>query len=63
MPDEIAVESKIPVATRKSLERLGHKVQEKNSLGLVEAIAVKGSKITAQPDPRKEETAAAGQGK
>ncbi len=63
MPDEIAVESKIPVATRKSLERLGHKVQEKNSLGLVEAIAVKGSKITAQPDPRKEETATAGERK
>jgi gamma-glutamyltranspeptidase/glutathione hydrolase len=63
MPDEIAVESKVPVATRRSLERLGHKVQEKNSLGLAEAIAVKGSKTTAQPDPRKEETAAAGQGK
>jgi gamma-glutamyltranspeptidase/glutathione hydrolase len=63
MPDEIAVESKIPPNTRKSLERLGHKVQEKNSLGLAEAIAIKGAKMTAQPDPRKEETAAAGERK
>lgn len=58
MPDELAVESKITPATRKALERLGHKVQEKNSLGLAEAIAVKGSKITAQPDQRREEAAA-----
>ncbi|HEY3304423.1 MAG TPA: gamma-glutamyltransferase [Candidatus Binatia bacterium] len=57
IPDEIGVESKIPPATRKSLERLGHKVQEKNSLGLAAAIAVKGSKVTPQPDPRREENA------
>jgi gamma-glutamyltranspeptidase/glutathione hydrolase len=56
MPDEIGVESRIPPATRKSLERLGHKVKERNSLGLAAAIAVKGSKMTAQPDPRREET-------
>ncbi len=56
MPDEVGVEGKISPATRKSLERLGHKVLEKNSLGLVAAIAIKGSKTTAQPDPRREET-------
>jgi gamma-glutamyltranspeptidase/glutathione hydrolase len=56
MPDEVAVESKVPPNTRKSLERLGHKVRERNSLGLAAAIAVKGSKVTAQPDPRREET-------
>ena len=55
MPDEIVVESKIPPNTRKSLERLGHKVQERNSLGLVEAITVRRSKMAAEPDPRKEE--------
>ena len=55
MPDEVVVESKIPPNTRKSLERLGHKVQERNSLGLVEAITVRRSKMAAEPDPRKEE--------
>ncbi len=63
LPDEIAVETKIPPNTRKALEKLGHKVQEKNSLGLAEAIAVRGSKMIAQPDPRKEEPAAAGEKK
>lgn len=63
LPDEIAVESKIPQSARKSLEKLGHKVQEKNSLGLAEAITVKGSKMTAAPDPRREETAASGERK
>jgi gamma-glutamyltranspeptidase/glutathione hydrolase len=63
LPDEIAVESKIAPNTRKALERLGHKLAEKNSLGLAEAIAVKGSKMTAEPDPRREETAASGERK
>jgi gamma-glutamyltranspeptidase/glutathione hydrolase len=61
IPDELAVESAIPPLTRKALEKLGHKVQEKSSLGLVEAVAVKGGKATAQPDPRREEPAAAGE--
>lgn len=61
LPDEIAVEPKIPAKTRGALERLGHKVQEKNSLGLAEAITVRGWRMTAQPDPRREEPAAAGE--
>ncbi|HEY1266007.1 MAG TPA: gamma-glutamyltransferase [Candidatus Binatia bacterium] len=61
MPDELAVESAIPPLTRKALEKLGHKVQEKNSLGLAEAVAVKGGKAVAQPDPRREEPAAVGE--
>ncbi len=59
LPDELAVESAIPPLTRKALEKLGHKVQEKNSLGLTEALVVKGGKATAQPDQRREEPAAA----
>ena len=59
MPDEIVVEGKIPPDAIKSLARLGHKVQEKNSLGLVEAILVRRSKITGAADPRQEETALA----
>jgi gamma-glutamyltranspeptidase / glutathione hydrolase len=61
IPDELAVETAIPASTRKALEKLGHKVQEKNSLGLAEAVAVKGGKAQAQPDPRREEPAAAGE--
>ncbi len=61
MPDELAVESAIPPLTRKSLEKLGHKVPEKNSLGLAEAVGVKAGKAVAQPDPRREEPAAVGE--
>jgi gamma-glutamyltranspeptidase/glutathione hydrolase len=61
IPDELVVETAIPASTRKALEKLGHKVQERNSLGLAEAVAVKGGKAQAQPDPRREEPAAAGE--
>src|SRR5262249_53124291 len=61
LPDELAVESAIPPLTRKSLQKLGHKEQEKNPLGLAEAGAAKGGKATAQPDPRREEPSAAGE--
>jgi gamma-glutamyltranspeptidase/glutathione hydrolase len=60
MPDELAVEPGIPPNTRKALEKLGHKVQEKSSLGLAEVVAVQRGRATAQPDPRREEPAAAG---
>jgi gamma-glutamyltranspeptidase len=61
MPEELAVESAIPQSARKALEKLGHKVQEKNSLGLAEVVALQRGKATAQPDPRREEPAAAGE--
>ena len=60
MPDELAAEPGITPSTRKALEKLGHKVQEKNSLGLAEVVAVQKGRATAQPDPRREEPAAAG---
>jgi gamma-glutamyltranspeptidase/glutathione hydrolase len=53
MPDELAVESKILPNTRSSLERRGHTVKEKNSLGAVQAILVKRGRITGEVDPRK----------
>lgn len=55
VPNELAVESKIPASVRKSLERRGHVVRERNSLGAVQAISVSRGKITAAADPRKEE--------
>jgi len=61
MPEDLAVETGIPAGTRKALEKLGHKVQEKSSLGLAEVVAVQKGKTIAQPDPRREEPAAAGE--
>ena len=55
MPDELVVEGGISPDTKKSLERLGHKVRERSSLGLVQAILVRRSQMAAQPDPRREE--------
>jgi len=55
MPDELVVESKISPSTRSSLERRGHAVKEKNSLGVVQAILVKRGKITQGVDPRRQE--------
>ena len=55
MPDEIVVESKISASTRKSLERFGHTVRERDALVLVQAITAKRSKLTAAADPRREE--------
>jgi len=53
IPDELVVESKISPSTRSSLERRGHAVKEKNSLGVAQAILVKRGKITGEADPRK----------
>ena len=53
IPDEINVEEKIPSETKKSLERRGHVVRERGTLGVVQAILVKRSKITGAADSRK----------
>jgi gamma-glutamyltranspeptidase/glutathione hydrolase len=55
LPDELAVESKIPENLRHSLERRGHVVKEKDSLGVVQAILVRRGKAVAEADPRKED--------
>ncbi len=54
MPNKLLVESKISPSTRKSLERRGHVVKEKNSLGTVQAILVRRGRITGVSDPRRE---------
>lgn len=54
MPDELAIEADILPNTRESLERRGHVVKEKGSLGVVQAILVTRSKLSAEADPRKE---------
>ena len=59
MPDELVVEGKISPNSKKSLERLGHNVKERISLGLVEAVAVQKSKVVGAADPRQEEPALA----
>jgi gamma-glutamyltranspeptidase/glutathione hydrolase len=59
MPDELVVEGKISPGSKTSLERLGHKVTERNSLGLVEAVSVQKSKVSGAADPRQEEPALA----
>lgn len=55
MPDELEVEDKVPENLRRSLERRGHTVKERNSLGVVQAIVVRRSKVEGEADPRKNE--------
>ena len=57
MPDELNVESKLPPETKRSLERRGHNLKERMTLGVVQAVLAKGSRITGVADPRKEERA------
>ena len=57
MPNELAVESKVSPSVRKSLERRGHQVKEKESLGVAQAIVAKGARIEGMADPRKQEKA------
>ena len=53
-PDELQVESRIPEATRRSLELRGHKLRVVGSLGAAQAIGVdlRTGRITGEPDPR-----------
>ena len=55
IPDTIGVEEKIPPETKKSLERRGHTLRERGTLGVVQAILAKRSKITGTADSRKTE--------
>ena len=57
MPDELNVESKLPPETKRSLERRGHSLKERMTLGVVQAVLAKGSRITGAADPRKGERA------
>jgi gamma-glutamyltranspeptidase/glutathione hydrolase len=57
MPNELVVEGKISQSTRKSLERRGHTIKERESLGVAQAILIKRGRVSTQADPRKEEKA------
>jgi gamma-glutamyltranspeptidase / glutathione hydrolase len=57
IPDELNVEEKLPPETKKSLERRGHTVRERITLGVVQAVLAKRSKITGAADSRKADRA------
>jgi gamma-glutamyltranspeptidase / glutathione hydrolase len=57
MPDELNVEDKLPPETKKSLERRGHTVKERATLGVVQAVFAKRSKTTGAADSRKADRA------
>jgi gamma-glutamyltranspeptidase/glutathione hydrolase len=53
IPDELNVEDKLPPETKKSLERRGHAVRERMTLGVVQAVLAKRSKVSGAADSRK----------
>jgi gamma-glutamyltranspeptidase / glutathione hydrolase len=55
IPEELMVEATLAPETKKSLERRGHAVRERGTVGVVQAILVKRSKVTGAADPRKTE--------
>src|SRR5215475_7541528 len=57
IPDELNVEDKLPPETKKSLERRGHTVRERTTLGVVQAVLAKRSRITGAADSRKADRA------
>ena len=57
MPDELNVEDKLPPETKKSLERRGHTVKDRATLGVVQAVLAKRSKTTGAADSRKADRA------
>jgi gamma-glutamyltranspeptidase/glutathione hydrolase len=59
MPNELVVEGKLRLSTRKLLEKRGHALKERDSLGVVQAISAQRARIDAAADPRKEQKAAA----
>ena len=57
IPDELNVEDKLPPETKKSLERRGHAVRERTTLGVVQAVLAKRSKTSGAADSRKADRA------
>jgi gamma-glutamyltranspeptidase/glutathione hydrolase len=55
IPNELSVEPGIPPETRVSLERRGHVLRERDSLGVVQAIVARNGKVAGKADPRKQE--------
>ena len=57
LPDQLNVESDIPIETKRSLERRGHTVRERGVLGVVQAITNGQNGVKGAADPRKDERA------
>jgi len=57
IPEDLVVESKIPVETKNSLEKRGHSVKERDVVAVVQAITWDGSTMNGAADPRKVERA------
>ena len=53
LPDRLNIESTIGSEQRKALEQRGHVVREQGTVGVVQAITVKGSEVSGAADPRK----------
>ncbi len=52
-PNTLIVEKDIPASTRASLKRRGHNVQQRRSVGTVQAVLVRQGKISGAADPRR----------
>jgi len=59
LPDRLNLEPKIGAEERQALAERGHALREQTALGVVQAIAVSGSKTAGAADPRKTERARA----
>ena len=57
IPDELNVEDRLPPETKKSLERRGHTIRERTTLGVVQAVLAKRSKTSGAVDSRKADRA------
>ena len=57
IPDELNVEDRLPPETKKSLERRGHTIRERTTLGVVQAVLANRSKTTGATDSRKADRA------
>lgn len=57
MPDNLIAEAEIAAETKRALERRGHNVRERGTVGVAQAIVVEKGKASGAADPRKGERA------
>ncbi|HXG52065.1 MAG TPA: gamma-glutamyltransferase [candidate division Zixibacteria bacterium] len=57
VPEDLQVEAAVAPETKKALERRGHRLRERNVLGVVQAIVARSGKVSGAADPRKDERA------
>jgi gamma-glutamyltranspeptidase/glutathione hydrolase len=60
LPDELRIEEGISPDTVRLLEEMGHKVQQKSSMGAIQSIMVKDGTMYGGADPRRSTALAAG---